>query len=177
METGRISETRRRQNSCSGFGHKMDVGDERGIGMTLTFGASHHIPASLFLLMFAASLETSTKAQPPVQVQPEQVHFWPRLPLPRILQLTETLSPAGGPGRKLPPEGAADDTAAEERPAGRCLWPRESRGPPGAGGHLCERQGLAAQPSPSEEEQTAGEHGRLALCPRPGLPERASCAF
>lgn len=60
-----------------GIGNKVDVGGEKGIRLTLTFRASRHLPACLFLLAFTASSATSTEAQPPRQVQPEQVHSCP----------------------------------------------------------------------------------------------------
>ena len=143
--------------------------------MTLTFRASYRLPASPFLLTFAASLETSTKAQPPEQVQPEQVRSRPHLQLHPALQFTEVLSPLGGPGGKLPPKGAADDAAAEERPAGRHLWPGESHGPAGAGGNFRERQRLTAQPASAEKEQTAGEPRWWPSALDPALQEGQPC--
>ena len=56
-----------------GFGNKTDVGGEKGIRLTLTFRASRHLPACLFLLAFTSPSATSTEAQPPRQVQPDQV--------------------------------------------------------------------------------------------------------
>jgi len=69
----------------------------------------------------------------------------------------EALSPPGGLDGELPLEGAADDAAAEERPAGQHLRPGESHSPAGGGGDFREGQRLAAQPPSAEEEQTAGE--------------------
>lgn len=86
----------------------------------------------------------------------EEVHLLPRLPGP-ALGVTEASSPVGGPGGKLTLEGAADDAAAEERPAEEHLWPGRGHGPPGAGGQRRAGPRPAAQRPPAEEEQAAGE--------------------
>ena len=88
MERRQISDTHRRQPSCSGFGNKMDVGGEKGLRLTLTFRASRHLPACLFLLAFTAPLATSTEAQPPRQVQPDQVSS-----CPSFIQLSPSWKP------------------------------------------------------------------------------------
>lgn len=59
---------------------------------------------------------------------------------PGCTRCMDTLSPLGSPNRKLPPERAAVNAAAEDRPAGQHLWPGESSHPPGAGDRLCEGQ-------------------------------------
>lgn len=69
----------------------------------------------------------------------------------------EALSPTGGPGRKLPPEAAADHAAAEERSVEWHLWPGESHVPPGPGGEFREGQRPATQQPSAEEKQTTGE--------------------
>lgn len=143
--------------------------------MTLPFRASYRPPARPFLLTFATSLETSTKAQPPEQAQPEQVRSWPHLQPHPALRLTEALSPLGSPGGKLPPEGGADNAAAGERPAGRHLWPGESHGPAGAGGNFREGQRLTAQPTSAEKEQTAGEPRWRPSAVDPALQEGQPC--
>ena len=134
-----------------GIGNKGDVAGEKGIRLTLTFRASC-LPLSPCTHRFLGHQHRGPASQAGAA---RTGAFLPQLH-PALL-FTEALSPPGGPDGELPPEGAADDAAAEERPAGQHLWPGESHSPAGAGGDFREGQRLAAQPPSAEEEQTAGE--------------------
>lgn len=132
----------------------------RGMQLTLRFRPPARIPAGLFLRFAAAS-------EPGQSQQTGALWAGARLRCPSRPWLTQPV-PAGGPGRELPPEAAADRAATEVRPAGQHLRPGQSGGPPGAGGEFREGQGPAPQQPPAEEEQAAGERCRC----RPAGPLR-----